>query len=161
MTCHGGKGGPKQSFIGYMVYNRFWWHHDIFAATIGGGQMNNAGRYLTLVPPINGADAVSGTPYFPAFPGAQRKPGMARRRSIGCPHSSLLSGWKWALATLMCRIGRVEAASRLLAAITALPPVSSAATVLPQGRVILLARTPPAAVRAVSGSRIYARAKRS
>ncbi|MBZ5612048.1 MAG: outer membrane beta-barrel protein [Acidobacteriia bacterium] len=82
VTCHGGKGpydpltgkgGPKQSFVGYMVYNRFWWHHDLFAATLGGGQMNNAGRYLTLVSPINGADAISGTPYFPAFPGASAK----------------------------------------------------------------------------------------
>jgi hypothetical protein len=26
--------------------------------------MNNPGRYLTLLPPINGADAVSGSPYF-------------------------------------------------------------------------------------------------
>jgi hypothetical protein len=31
--------------------------------------MNNPGRYLTLLPPINGADAVSGSPYFTANPG--------------------------------------------------------------------------------------------
>jgi hypothetical protein len=31
---------------------------------VGGGMMNNPGRYLTLLPPINGADAVSGSPYF-------------------------------------------------------------------------------------------------
>ena len=31
--------------------------------------MNNPGRYLALVPPINGATAVSGTPYFTANPG--------------------------------------------------------------------------------------------
>ena len=81
VTCHGGKaydpvtraGGPKQAFLGYMIYNRFWWHHDLFAATLGGGQMNNAGRYLTLTLPINGADTVSGTPYFPAYPGASAK----------------------------------------------------------------------------------------
>ena len=35
--------------------------------------MNNPGRYLTLVLPINGADAISGTPYFPAYPGAPIK----------------------------------------------------------------------------------------
>jgi hypothetical protein len=73
VTCHGGKGGPKQAFLGYMAYNRWWWHKDLFAFTLGGGQMNNPGRYLTLVLPINGADAISGTPYFPAFPGAQIK----------------------------------------------------------------------------------------
>ena len=31
--------------------------------------MNNPGRYLTLLPPINGADAVSGSPYFTELPG--------------------------------------------------------------------------------------------
>ena len=73
VTCHGGKGGPKQDFLGYMAYNRWWWHKDLFAFTLGGGQMNNPGRYLTLVLPINGADAISGTPYFPAYPGAPFK----------------------------------------------------------------------------------------
>jgi hypothetical protein len=56
-----------------MAYNRFWWDRDLWALTIGGGQMNNPGRYLTLVLPVNGADAISGTPYFPAYPGAPIK----------------------------------------------------------------------------------------
>ena len=73
VTCHGGKGGPKQSFLGYMAYNRWWWHKDLLAFTLGGGQINNPGRYLALVLPINGADAISGTPYFPAYPGAPFK----------------------------------------------------------------------------------------
>jgi hypothetical protein len=64
VTCHGGKGGPKQAFLGWMVYDRIWWNRDHYAMTFGGGQMSNPGRYLTLLPPINGADAVSGTPYF-------------------------------------------------------------------------------------------------
>lgn len=68
-----GKGGPKQAFLGYMAYNRWWWHKDHLAFTLGGGWMNNPGRYLTLVLPINGADAISGTPYFPAYPGAPIK----------------------------------------------------------------------------------------
>jgi hypothetical protein len=69
VTCHGGPGGPKQAFLGWMVYNRFWFHKDLFAITPGGGMMNNPGRYLTLLPPINGADAISGTPYFTENPG--------------------------------------------------------------------------------------------
>ena len=73
VTCHGGKGGPKQSFLGYMAYNRVWWHKDLYALTLGGGQINNPGRYLTLVLPVNGADAISGTPYFPATPGSKFK----------------------------------------------------------------------------------------
>jgi hypothetical protein len=71
VTCAGGKGGPRQDFLGWMAYNRWWFHKDLFAFTAGGGQMDNPGRYLTLVLPVNGADAISGTPYFPAYPGAQ------------------------------------------------------------------------------------------
>jgi hypothetical protein len=61
--------GPKQSFIGYMIYNRFWLHKDLFGLTLGGGQINNPGRYLVLLPPINGATAATGTPYFTENPG--------------------------------------------------------------------------------------------
>jgi hypothetical protein len=52
-----------------MAYDRTWWGHDKYALTLGGGMMNNPGRYLTLIPPINGADAISGSPYFTANPG--------------------------------------------------------------------------------------------
>jgi hypothetical protein len=62
-------GIPSQYFLGYMVYNRFWFHGDRFAMTVGGGQITNPGRYLVLLPPINGATAFSGTPYFPENPG--------------------------------------------------------------------------------------------
>jgi TolA-binding protein len=63
--CHNSKDGePKQMFIGWMMYQRFWFKKDLYAVTLGGGQMNNPGRYLTLLPPINGATAVTGTPYF-------------------------------------------------------------------------------------------------
>jgi hypothetical protein len=70
VSCFGnGKGGPKQSFLGFMVYNRFWFHKDLYAVTLGGGKINNPGRYLVLLPPINGATAASGTPYFTESPG--------------------------------------------------------------------------------------------
>jgi len=61
--------GPKQSFLGYMIYNRLWFDNDKYALTLGGGKINNPGRYLVLIPPINGATASSGTPYFTANPG--------------------------------------------------------------------------------------------
>jgi hypothetical protein len=65
VNCHGSAGGrPKQAFIGWMAYNRYWFHKDLYAITLGGGQMNNPGRYLTLLPPINGATAITGSPYF-------------------------------------------------------------------------------------------------
>jgi hypothetical protein len=59
----------KQAFLGWMAYNRWWFKKDLYGLAVGGGQMNNPGRYLVLVPPINGADAISGTPYFTANPG--------------------------------------------------------------------------------------------
>ena len=60
---------PKQSFLGYMLYNRLWFDKDKFGLTVGGGKINNPGRYLVLLPPINGATAASGTPYFTENPG--------------------------------------------------------------------------------------------
>jgi len=63
------KGGPKQSFAGWMLYNRWWFDKDKYAITLGGGAFDNPGRYLTLLQPINGADAISGSPYFPEGPG--------------------------------------------------------------------------------------------
>ncbi len=63
-------GGPnRSSFFGMMFYNRVWFDHDRYAITVGGGFMSNPGRYLTLLPPINGADAISGSPYFTENPG--------------------------------------------------------------------------------------------
>jgi Putative beta-barrel porin-2, OmpL-like. bbp2 len=65
VNCHNSDNGkPKQAFMGWMSYNRFWFKKDLYAITVGGGQMNNPGRYLTLLPPINNASAASGTPYF-------------------------------------------------------------------------------------------------
>jgi len=70
VSCAGDSAkGPKQSFIGYMIYNRLWFHKNLYALTLGGGQINNPGRYLVLLPPINGATAISGTPYFTENPG--------------------------------------------------------------------------------------------
>ncbi len=74
VSCYGDHaGGPKQSFVGLMGYTRFWFHKDMFGLTLGGGGMNNPGRYLVLLPPINGATAFSGTPYFTENPGDQFK----------------------------------------------------------------------------------------
>jgi len=60
---------PKQSFLGFMLYNRLWFAKDKYGLTLGGGKINNPGRYLVLLPPINGATATSGTPYFTENPG--------------------------------------------------------------------------------------------
>jgi hypothetical protein len=70
VSCRGGSpAAPSQYFLGFMAYNRFWFKKDLFGLTLGGGAISNPGRYLVLLPPINGATAISGTPYFTANPG--------------------------------------------------------------------------------------------
>ncbi len=72
VVCTGGNAAtPSQYFAGWMLYDHIWFKNDRFAITPGGGVMSNPGRYLTLLPPINGADAISGSPYFPEGPGLQ------------------------------------------------------------------------------------------
>ncbi len=70
VQCFNNKGGiPAQNFLAGMFYQRFWFGHDKFGVTLGGGFINNPGRYLVLLPPINGASAATGTPYFTENPG--------------------------------------------------------------------------------------------
>lgn len=58
-----------QQFTGWMLYHRSWHARSRVGVTIGGGAINNPGRYLVLMPPINGATAASGSPYFTTNPG--------------------------------------------------------------------------------------------
>ena len=67
VSCSSGQN--KESFVGAMGYDRTWFDNDLYAVTIGGGFMNNPGRYLALTPPINGATAATGSPYFTQQPG--------------------------------------------------------------------------------------------
>ena len=70
VNCHHNTAtSSKQTFAGWMLYNRWWFKKDLYGVTLGGGAMDNPGRYLTLLPPINGADAISGSPYFTQNPG--------------------------------------------------------------------------------------------
>jgi Putative beta-barrel porin-2, OmpL-like. bbp2/Carboxypeptidase regulatory-like domain len=72
VTCSNGQN--KESFFGVMGYDRTWFNNDLYAVTIGGGFMNNPGRYLALTPPINGATAATGSPYFTQAPGQKLFP---------------------------------------------------------------------------------------
>ena len=74
VTCiNNSAASPAQNFKGFMLYNRAWFNHDVFGLTLGGGSMGNPGRYLVILPPINGATAFSGTApqYFTENPGDQ------------------------------------------------------------------------------------------
>jgi hypothetical protein len=69
-----------QHFLSWMVYNRIWFAKGLFAWNIGGGMMNNPGRYLVLPPTGNAANTpapysaqgvqyVSGSRPFDTSPG--------------------------------------------------------------------------------------------
>jgi hypothetical protein len=47
-----------------MAYNRLWFAQNHYGFTIGGGAIKNPGRYLVLLPPVNGATAATTSPYF-------------------------------------------------------------------------------------------------
>jgi hypothetical protein len=80
---HFGAGiNPKQSFVGYMLYDRTWFNKDKHAVTIGGGQINNPGRYLVLIPPINGETAPTAAISSPYFSGNPSDPFKAWDMSV-------------------------------------------------------------------------------
>jgi hypothetical protein len=85
--------GPKQDFLGFMAYNRLWFDKDRFGFTVGGGRINNPGRYLVLLPPINGATAASGTPYFTENPGDPYKAWDASATFDWMPSQYIT--WRW------------------------------------------------------------------
>jgi hypothetical protein len=65
----GGVSCDTQHFVGFMAYHRLWfWEHRV-GVTVGGGAISNPGRYLVLLPPINGATAASGAAAFSLNPG--------------------------------------------------------------------------------------------
>jgi opacity protein-like surface antigen len=63
VTPFGGKGGPAQNFISWMLYHRVWFGHDRFGWTVGGGYISNPGRYLALLP--TGAGVLTQNPGDP------------------------------------------------------------------------------------------------
>jgi hypothetical protein len=85
----------KQAFLGWMAYNRWWFKKDTYGFTLGGGMMNNPGRYLTLLPPINGADAISGTPYFTQNPGDPFKAWDASATFDWMPKQYITFRWEY------------------------------------------------------------------
>jgi hypothetical protein len=78
-----------------MIYNRLWFDNDKYALTLGGGKINNPGRYLVLIPPINGATAASGTPYFTANPGDPYKAWDASATIDWMPSQYITFRWEY------------------------------------------------------------------
>jgi len=78
---HSTPGSPAQYFLSAMFYNRVWFYQNKFAWTIGGGVIDNPGRYLVLYPtgdasPLpnpNNPTQTEGTHPFNTSPGSQFK----------------------------------------------------------------------------------------
>jgi len=94
----------KQSFLGYMLYNRWWFHHDRYGLTIGGGKINKPWALSGVAAPINGATATSGTPYSLRIPAIRTRPGTSQEPTTTCPASTLPSAGSTTTDTPMCRI---------------------------------------------------------
>jgi len=61
----------QQLFLSWMVYERFWFGDSKFAVNVGGGMMDNPGRYLVLGPTGNASPFIqnlstNGVQYVPA-----------------------------------------------------------------------------------------------
>jgi hypothetical protein len=90
--------GPAQYFASAMIYNRIWFARNRFAWTIGGGIMNNPGRYLVLYPtgeasPLpdpNNPTQTEGKYPFSANPGDQFKAWDCSTNLDFMPNQSLL-----------------------------------------------------------------------
>ena len=110
VSCTGDSAqGPKQSFIGYMLYNRMWFHKDLYGFTLGGGQINNPGRYLVLLPPINGATALREPHTLPRVQAIRSRPGTRRPPLTICRLSTSLFEWSMTTDTQMCPTSPVPA----------------------------------------------------
>jgi Putative beta-barrel porin-2, OmpL-like. bbp2 len=119
VSCYGGnRNKPSQYFLGFMAYERFWFHKDLFAFTLGGGAINNPGRYLVLLPPIDGATAITGTPISQKIRETSTKPGTPQRHSTMCRSSSSPGASSTTIVQLTCRTSLDQAALRLRVAIT-------------------------------------------
>jgi len=92
------KKGPAQYFMSSMIYNRIWFAQNKLAWTIGGGIMNNPGRYLVLYPtgqasPLpdpNNPTQTEGKYPFSANPGDQFKAWDCSTNFDFMPNQSLL-----------------------------------------------------------------------
>jgi Putative beta-barrel porin-2, OmpL-like. bbp2 len=93
---------------------RMWFKKDTYGLTIGGGQINNPGRYLVLIPPINGKTAASASIASPYFSGNPSDPFKAWDTSITydyMPRQWLTFRWEYDYRHANVPIGVVTAGS--------------------------------------------------
>jgi len=89
---------PKQSFIGYMFYNRFWFHRDRFGSRPSTGKRQSRLRSVR--------------PTLPATLRTRLRLGIHRLRLTTCPVSTSPSAGNTIIATPTCPTGRAREESR-------------------------------------------------
>ena len=138
--------GPKQDFLGFMLYNRFWFANDHYGVTLGGGKSTILDGIWSCSRRSVGRRRLPERPTSRKIPETHTKLGMPRQRLTGCPANTSRSGGSTTIARRTCRIfqdqaglhrhpGTIVAQRRLCAQMAAL-------------------RRSLVAVRWVSGSRI-------
>ena len=74
VSCYGNNtGGPKQSFVGYMGYNRFWFHQRYVRLDDRRRPDQQSRPLPCALPPINGETAVTARNQFAVFHGQSRR----------------------------------------------------------------------------------------
>ena len=111
---------PKQSFLGYMLYNRLWFHKDLFAVTVGGGKINNPGRYLVLLPQSTERLQLLERRTLRKIPVIHIKPGTHPELSTGCLANTSRSVGNTTIGKQACHISPDRVELRLRAEIPAL-----------------------------------------
>ena len=114
VSCYGNTaGGPKQSFLGFMLYDRFWFDRRLLRRDLGGGKSTTRDATWSCCR----RSTVSRRLRPPNSPTSRRHPGDCRTRrgthpsrSTGCRSSTSRSAGSINHRRRTCRIspGRVE-----------------------------------------------------
>jgi len=78
VSCHNDSHGhPKQDFAGWMLYNRFWFHKDLFGLTLGAAYWTTPADISAWSHRSMGQPASPERPTFRHIRGAYTRPGIA------------------------------------------------------------------------------------
>ncbi len=100
VSCYGNSAkGPKQSFLGFMFYNRFWFNHDHYGLTFRDATSCCFRRSMEQ-------RRRQARPTLRKTQGTSSKPGTLPEPLIGCQANTLLFAGSSITARRMCRTSR-------------------------------------------------------
>ena len=97
VSCyHNSAGGPKQSFLGFMAYDRIWFHNDKFGLTLGGGRdrITRAATWSFCLRSTVRTQSLR-TNYFPEAPGLPFKAWDASTTFDWMPSQYITFRWEY------------------------------------------------------------------